>query len=148
MSTCVVQERDAVLAIVASVLHLGNISFTHGDMDNAMLLDERSEDAMYIVAELMQVSSFTTVPLAPCRSCFVIKCVSLCRCISRADSQSLMCLSICFLLFCIELPAAPCLQQSLPKWPGSMIPSISAPALFVCQLITCSCLDVIPKGIP
>ncbi|DBB00655.1 hypothetical protein WJX82_006589 [Trebouxia sp. C0006] len=49
-------ERDAVLAIVASVLHLGNISFTHGDMDNAMLLDERSEDAMYIVAELMQVT--------------------------------------------------------------------------------------------
>ena len=65
MSTCVVQERDAVLAIVASVLHLGNISFTHGDMDNAMLLDERSEDAMYIVAELMQVSSYITIPLHP-----------------------------------------------------------------------------------
>lgn len=66
MSTCVVQERDAVVAIVASVLHLGNISFTHGDMDNAMLLDERSEDAMYIVAELMQVRSLTTTPLASC----------------------------------------------------------------------------------
>jgi myosin heavy subunit len=56
-----------VLAIVASVLHLGNISFTHGDMDNAMLLDERSEDAMYIVAELMQVRSLTTTPLASCQ---------------------------------------------------------------------------------
>ena len=77
MSTCVVQERDAVLVIVASVLHLGNISFTHGDMDNAMLLDERSEDAMYIVAELMQVSSYITIPLASCRSYIVIKSVSL-----------------------------------------------------------------------
>ncbi len=56
-----------MLAIVASVLHLGNISFTHGDMDNAMLLDERSEDAMYIVAELMQVRSLTTTPLASCQ---------------------------------------------------------------------------------
>ncbi len=87
MSTCVVQERDAVLAIVASVLHLGNISFTHGDMDNAMLLDERSEDAMYIVAQLMQVSSFTTGSLASCRSYVVIKCASWCPCISRADTQ-------------------------------------------------------------
>lgn len=90
-----VQERDAVLAIVASVLHLGNISFTHGDMDNAMLLDERSEDAMYIVAELMQVSSYITVPLASCRFYIVIKCVSLCHCISRAGIQSRMCLSMC-----------------------------------------------------
>lgn len=56
MAGCVMQERDAVLAIVASVLHLGNISFTQGSMDNAQLLDERSEDAMYIVSDLMQVS--------------------------------------------------------------------------------------------
>ena len=54
---CVVQERDSVLAIVASVLHLGNISFQQGEMDNAELLDEKSEDAMYTVSELMQVSS-------------------------------------------------------------------------------------------
>lgn len=50
-----VQERDSVLAIVASVLHLGNISFQQGDMDNAELLDEKSEDAMYTVSDLMQV---------------------------------------------------------------------------------------------
>ncbi|KAL3147636.1 hypothetical protein ABBQ38_014686 [Trebouxia sp. C0009 RCD-2024] len=49
-------ERDSVLAIVASVLHLGNISFQQGDMDNAELLDEKSEDAMYIVSDLMQVT--------------------------------------------------------------------------------------------
>ena len=53
---CAVQERDSVLAIVASVLHLGNIGFQQGDMDNAELLDEKSEDAMYIVSDLMQVS--------------------------------------------------------------------------------------------
>ena len=51
-----VQERDSVLAIVASVLHLGNIGFQQGDMDNAELLDEKSEDAMYTVSDLMQVS--------------------------------------------------------------------------------------------
>lgn len=78
LSTFVVQERDAVLAMVAIVLHLGNISFIHGDMDNAMLLDERSEDAMYNVAELMQVSSFTPIPLASCRSYVVINCEPLC----------------------------------------------------------------------
>ena len=50
------QERDAVLATVASVLHLGNISFQQGDTDNAELLDEKSEDAMYTVSHLMQVS--------------------------------------------------------------------------------------------
>lgn len=50
-----VQERDSVLAIVASVLHLGNIGFQQGDMDNAELLDEKSEDAMYTVSDLMQV---------------------------------------------------------------------------------------------
>lgn len=44
-----------MLAIVASVLHLGNISFQQGDMDNAELLDEKSEDAMYTVSDLMQV---------------------------------------------------------------------------------------------
>ena len=49
------QERDSVLAIVASVLHLGNISFQQDDMDNAELLDEKSEDAMYTVSDLMQV---------------------------------------------------------------------------------------------
>ena len=53
------QERDAVLATVASVLHLGNISFHQGDMDNAELLDEKSEDAMYAVSHLMQVSPLT-----------------------------------------------------------------------------------------
>ena len=99
MSIYVVQERDAVLVIVASVLHLGNISFTHGDMDNAMLLDERSEDAMYIVAELMQVSSYITIPVASCRSYIVVKCVSLCHCISRADTQSLICIGVCILCF-------------------------------------------------
>ena len=45
-----------MLAIVASVLHLGNISFQQGDMDNAELLDQKSEDAMFIVSHLMQVS--------------------------------------------------------------------------------------------
>ena len=44
------------MAIVASVLHLGNISFLQGDMDNAELLDEKSEDAMFTVSDLMQVS--------------------------------------------------------------------------------------------
>lgn len=48
-----------MLAIVASVLHLGNISFHQGDMDNAELLDEKSEDAMYTVSHLMQVSLTT-----------------------------------------------------------------------------------------
>ena len=45
-----------MLATVASVLHLGNISFQQGDMDNAELLDEKSEDAMYTVSHLMQLS--------------------------------------------------------------------------------------------
>lgn len=119
MTTCVVQERDAVLAIVASVLHLGNISFTHGDMDNAMLLDERSEDAMYIVAELMQVSSRATVPLASCQICFVIKCVSVSRCISRADTQSLKRLSICFFFAFLHSVASsplPAVKSSQTAW--------------------------------
>lgn len=59
------QERDSVLAIVASVLHLGNIGFQQGDMDNAELLDEKSEDAMFTVSDLMQVSWLSD------RSCFV-----------------------------------------------------------------------------
>ena len=50
-----VQERDSVLVIVACVLHLGNIRFHQGDMDNAELLDERSHDALCTVADLLQV---------------------------------------------------------------------------------------------
>lgn len=45
-----------MLTIVASVLHMGNISFRQGDMDNAELVDDRSRDALYTVAHLLQVS--------------------------------------------------------------------------------------------
>lgn len=49
------QERDSVLRLVACVLHLGNVSFQQGDMDNAELQDERSHDALCTVADLLQV---------------------------------------------------------------------------------------------
>ena len=63
------QERDSVLAIVASVLHLGNIGFQQGNMDNAELLDEKSEDAMYTVSDLMQVSQPLCLVLLHPMSC-------------------------------------------------------------------------------
>ena len=49
-------EREAVLRCVAAVLHLGNIQFVQGEVDDAAVPDtEESEAELAVVAELLEV---------------------------------------------------------------------------------------------
>ena len=54
------QERDAVLRIVAAVLHLGNLGFRSGGSDDAALDGRESEEALNIIADLLQVNAVLT----------------------------------------------------------------------------------------
>ncbi|KAK9796643.1 hypothetical protein WJX73_007169 [Symbiochloris irregularis] len=49
------QEREAVLRVVAAVMHLGNIGFKTGGADDAVLDGGGSQEALHIVAGLLQV---------------------------------------------------------------------------------------------
>eukprot|EP00891_Asterochloris_glomerata_P005032 jgi/Astpho2/5032/e_gw1.00071.58.1_t len=49
-------DRESVLTIVAAVLHIGNITFTQGDSDEAVISDEAAQQALLNVATFLEVS--------------------------------------------------------------------------------------------
>lgn len=44
-----------MLTIVAAVLHIGNITFTQGDSDEAVISDEAAQQALLNVATFLEV---------------------------------------------------------------------------------------------
>ncbi|KAK9829628.1 hypothetical protein WJX72_006968 [[Myrmecia] bisecta] len=50
------QDQEAVLSVVAAVLHLSNLRFTQSGSDEAQLADEAARETAAIVASLLQVS--------------------------------------------------------------------------------------------
>ena len=48
--------QEAVLSVVAAVLHLGNVELAQNAEDEAVLASEQAEEELRIVAGLLQVS--------------------------------------------------------------------------------------------
>ena len=70
------QDRESVLTIVAAVLHIGNITFTQGDSDEAVISDEAAQQALLNVATFLEVQQqpfaftvATVCPQGPSRLC-------------------------------------------------------------------------------
>lgn len=60
------EDRDAVMRIVAAVLHLGNMGFQAGSQDDAALDGPASRDTLHIVAQLLQVRLCKTLHAGRC----------------------------------------------------------------------------------
>ena len=53
-----------MLTIVAAVLHIGNITFTQGDSDEAVISDEAAQQALLNVATFLEVKQQLATPFA------------------------------------------------------------------------------------